>query len=413
MNDTNLPIVVAGCGFAGLTAALHLEKAFRRNPSIARKIILVDRFHHQLYTPALYEIASIPEGSATDPYLKSSVLISIVDIIQGRGIDFICDEIVNISAAEKKLMLKNTGELAYEYLILALGSETNYFNIPGLVDYGHPLKTFNDGVRLRHSIENLFKKGGQVAIVVGGGGSSGVELVAEFVNFICALEKTNSRHVCAVHFVMVERSPEILPGFDKRVVKKTRTRLEELGIEILTGCAIVKTTASEIFFDDGNKQAYDILIWTGGVKGPSLFLRSGLPLSDKGSVLVDEYLHPSGNTYIFAIGDNATCMHPQTGKPLNWNVPVAEAEGKAVAENILLTLRGIPPQRFTPRKHYPFILAVGKKYAVADFSFAVISGFSGWVIKQLVELRYLFSILPTKKALKVWLRSMKSFVSND
>ena len=106
-------------------------------------------------------------------------------------------------------------------------------------------------------------------------------------------------------------------------------------------------------------------------------------------------------------------INPKTGKPLIWNVPVAESEGKIVAENIIRIISGKEKRKFIPMKKYLFIVVVGKKYAIADLVFVKFSGFFGWLLKQLVELRYLLFILPAIKALKIWLKGLKYFSSND
>lgn len=416
-------IIIAGAGFGGLTLALKLSKKMGRLGA-QYKIILIDRHHHQLYTPALYEIASIPKETAPDENLKTSVLISIKDAVEGTGIEFLCDEIVGLKRGDKKIVLKKSGELNYEYLALALGSETNYFNIPGLKKYSLPIKTFNDGVGLRNAIENVFLKQGHLKIVVGGAGSNGVELVAESVNFVCKLHKKifsakggsasgGKKKVCSAEFMLIEASQEILPGFEIKTVKKTRKRLESIGVKIKTGVPITSVTPKELIFQNDSRESYDILVWTGGVKGPVIFGEFDLPLSPKGALIADEYLRAGGEDKIFAIGDNSSFIHHQTKKPLPWNIPVAEAESRITAKNILRSICGKSLKKYKPLKKYPFILAVGRKYSIADLLLFSFSGFFGWFLKQLVELRYLLFILPFNKAVRTWFEGLKLFTSND
>ncbi len=407
-------IIIAGAGFGGITAALTLAK--KAGPILKEYgVTLIDLHHHQLYTPALYEIASIPLEIGPSVALKTSVLIPVADIVKGHLISFLCDEIVGLKPAERKLLLKNTGEMPFEYLVLALGTETNYFNIPGLKEHSFPLKTFDDGSLLRGVIESFVKHDGHMKIVVGGAGASGIELVSEFVNFICTLqEKIVKNNVCDAEFLLVEAAPSILSGFEPWIVEKTMKRLQKLGIRIRTNNAVSGVTKTEITFKDGITEPYDIFIWTGGTKGPSVFSSFGLPLSQKGTLVVDNYLtvNDSGGR-IFAIGDNATFMHPETKRQLPGNVPVAEAEGKVAAINIIRRIKGMSQKEFRPMKQYPYILAIGKKYAIADLIFIRFFGFTGWFIKQLVELRYLIFILPLGKALRTWLTGLKYFTSND
>jgi NADH:ubiquinone reductase (H+-translocating) len=424
MEKTSLPeklqlrkknIVILGAGFGGITAALSLAKQ-KRQLDEEYEIILIDRHHHQLYTPALYEIASIPQENITDIALKTSILIPLADIATGKSITVLTDEITGLAPEKQEVFLKNNGGVSYEFCIIALGSETNYFGIPGLKERSFPLKTFDDAVRLRNAIEELVKKNDGIKVVVGGAGASGVELAAEFVNFICDIKEKilDGKKVCNVEFLLVEASPEILPGFDSRTIQKTKHRLARLGIRIKTSAAITEVQNDKMLFKNGEQESYDILCWTGGVRGPAVFADFNLSLSPKGAIEIDEFLRvKNSNGTLFAVGDNTSLINPKTGKPLIWNVPVAEAEGRLAAKNIVRAIRGESLRRFVPLKKYPFILAIGKKYAIADLIVVHICGFFGWFLKQIVELRYLLFILPIKKAITTWLRGEKYFMSND
>lgn len=407
-------IIIVGAGFAGITAALFLAR--KKNQLTGYKIILIDCHSFQLYTPALYEIASIPREYVPDITLKSSVALSIPEIIRNKSVSFYEDEITGLNTQEHKIQLKKHGEIAFDYLVFALGSETNYFDIPGLKEHSFPLKTFHDAVRLRNALEDRLKLKDNLHIVVGGGGASGVELVAEFVNFVCALKEDilDGKKVCSVEFTLVEAADDILTGFDYWLVQKARKRLAELGVTVKNRHIIAAVADREITYENGKREKFDILIWTGGVKGPTTLAKIGLPLSPKGTLEVNEYLQLKGaNGRVFAIGDNAFMTNPFTGKPLIWNVPVAEAEGKIAAENISLLIRNHSMKKFVPRRKYPFILAVGRKYAIADLLYTRFSGVWGWLAKQLVEFRYLISILPWQRALGICLRGVKIFTSND
>src|SRR3989344_4136626 len=335
-------VVITGAGFGGITTALKLAKKLKKFPGY--RLILIDCHDYQLYTPALYEIASMPREYAPGSMIKSSVTLPIATIVKKKSIISLKDSVTGISPSEKKITLEKRGILDYEYLVLALGSETNYFGIPGLKEYSFPLKTFRDAARLRNAIEDLVQKEKEIKIVVGGGGSSGVELISEFVNFICAIKKrVAKKRICDVRFILIESSPEILPGFDEWVVAKAKKRLTRLGIEIRTGAAIISVGVKVLALKDGRKETFDIFIWTGGVKGASPLEKTGLPLSGKGSVIIDETLRVQGlPDSVFAIGDNSTFVDQRTDKPLIWNVPVAEQEGRIAAHNIISLIEKKP-----------------------------------------------------------------------
>lgn len=408
-------IVILGAGFGGITAALTLAKGMD-GYTREYEIILVDRHHHQLYTPALYEIASTPTELASDQSLKTSILIPIADIIAGTPIRFLADECTKFNLNEKKVIFEKNGEMQYEMMIFALGSETNYFDIPGLKEYGYTLKTFDDALRLRNAVESLLKKGRRAEVVIGGAGSSGIEVAAEFINFFCAIGKeiVGRKNTCEINLCAVEASPQILPGFKPAVVALAAKRLNSLGITAKTGARIQSVDGQKITFQDGKEHPYDILVWAGGVKGPAILARTGLALSEKGALITNKYLEvPGGENSIFAIGDNAATTNPRTGEMLLWNVPVAEAEGRSVAKNILALIRGQSKKAFIPMPSYPFILSLGRKYAIADLVYFQLSGRLGWCIKQLTELRYLLFILPWRAAIGVWTKGIKIYIAND
>ena len=407
-------IVILGAGFGGITMTLKLEKMFSRLGLLkTHAITLIDKNYFHLYTPALYEIASIPKDEASAISLKSVISIPIDEIIANKAVVFIQDAVIRLDHEKKTIILGSGQEIAYDYCVVALGSETNYFNIPGLETNSLPLKQFTDALKIRNKIEALLTSKDKLAIVVGGAGASGVELIAEFSNFICALQRklVKERQMCNVYLTLVEASPEILSGFSESFVAKTKTRLTDLGIEIKTGALITETTEDTIMLKDGRTIAYDLFIWTGGVKGSSALLSLGLPLTAKGNITVNEFLEAV--SHVYAIGDAAGFIHPTTGKLLNWNVPVAESEARIVAKNITREIMGQKRVSFRPPLRYPFILAVGKKYALADLIICEAHGFFGWIIKLLVELRYLATILPLATALNLWYKAVRLYSSND
>ena len=170
-------IVVLGAGFAGITAILRLYKLLRRRGLLGRyNLILVNKSAHHLYTPALYEIAAIPKGEAETICLKSAHCIPIEDIIKPfPEIRFIGEEIEKLDPLTHIMRFRSGNRLSFEYAVVALGSETNFFNIPGLQENSYPLKTFQDAVRLRDKAEEMAAtNSGSVKIVIGGGGATGV-----------------------------------------------------------------------------------------------------------------------------------------------------------------------------------------------------------------------------------------------
>lgn len=412
--ETKKRIVIIGGGFAGIAAALRLNRELRRSRDLRENwaVTLINNHHSHLYTPALYEIAAIPLGEHTLKFVKSSITIPLADIFEGTDIEWRERNLIRIDAAGKTLEFENTEKLTFDYLIAALGSETAYFDIPGLREHSFPLKTFGDAIRLRDKVEAVISSGGDVHIVIGGAGATGVEVAAEFENFICAMQKRDpGNSKCRVSVTIVEGSPEILPGFSSWVIKKTRNRLAALNIDIRTQALVTSVDEKKIVLKDGTALPYTIFVWAGGVAAPAVLRTAGLPLSKKGGLVVNEFLEAAPG--IYAAGDNSAFANLKTSQPLPWNVPVAEAEGKIAADNVVADIAKRSRRPFPAAARYPFILALGNTYAVADLVYFKFSGRLAWLLKLLVELRYLCSILPWWAAAVTWWKYVKVSRSND
>lgn len=421
MTETPKTILIAGAGFGGMTAALKLERRLRNHPDW--NIVLIDKNTYQLYTPALYEIAAIPKEEADPTGLQSVIAIPIADIIAGKKITFIHGEVAHVDQEKRSVRMRGDRELQYAFLILAVGSGTNYFEIPGLREHALPLKRFEDAVKIRNKIERALMERRELTLVVGGAGMSGIELIGELSNFICYLvmaspdplrsgtQRILNEPTCPVRLALIEASDTILPGLDHRVARSASKRLTKLGIEIHTSTRITSVTPKEILTNDTRAIPYDILVWTGGVMGNPFCGANSLPVTNKKNCAVNEFLQIGD--YVFAVGDAAGFIDPGTNTFLPWNVPVAEAEARAVAKNIVRQIKGKPKIPFRPSKRYPYVLAIGRKYAIADLMFIRFRGFAGWCLKLLVELRYLIFILPFSRAIRVWLKSIRVYTSND
>ncbi len=416
MSGEKKHIIIVGGGFGGITAALHLGRRYAQK--LARRdydLILIDRHRHQLFTPALYELAAIPREYALDTFLVTASLISLETITRRIPIRLLSDEFLSLDTASHSITLGGQGRIPYAYLILALGSETNFFDIPGLREHALTLKTGDDAVRLRNKIEAAVRRGApRLKIIVGGGGATGVELAAELVNFVSAIRKYSPQSPFRTATItLMEAAPQILSGFHPSVIRRARKRLESLGVEIKTETTITAVRDHELVCDGGVHESFDILIWTGGVKGPSILSTLGLPLSSKGAVLVDEYLTVQSAPSVKAIGDNAAYRDARTDIFMPWTIPAAEHEGRYIAHELIREISGKKKNPFRPFKNYPFILAVGKKYAIADFAFIRLSGFAGWLVKILAELRYFTLILPFPRAVRMWWKTVRLYRSND
>lgn len=416
-------IAIVGAGFGGLAAARKLGELFLLEPRLqdSYRIVLIDRHPYQLYTPTLYEIATTSATLAKNIELEQIVTFPIAEAIRDLPIEYLETTVEKIDLKARLLRLAEREPLTWEYLIIACGAETNFYGIPGLEAHALPLKTFIDAVRIRDAVEAAFSDPVRkpIRVLVGGGGSTGVEFSAELIHWARHLEKQYKKQgLCRI--ILLEAGPEILPTIEPAVMERVRARLEDLGVVIRTDAAIQRVEQNEVELDTGERIPFDLLIWTGGVKAGKLVAElGGVSRDPKGRAEVEAGLtciptdaHLDIGQRLFVIGDAACYKDPKSGKPIPGVARAAIEQGIVAAFNVVADIRNHPKRQFRP-KTYPYIIPVGGKWAVAKIGPVVIWGFAGWIVKGLVELRYLTSVLPATFALKTWLKGLWIFVRND
>ncbi|MFA6365521.1 MAG: FAD-dependent oxidoreductase [Candidatus Paceibacterota bacterium] len=420
-------IVILGAGFGGLQAAFQLSKELKKLKLSEQYLItLVDRNSYHTFTPLLYEIACTSRTTADDGTLQSLVAFPITELIRNTPITFLQDEVRRMNFIDKTIDLTSQ-QISFDYLILALGSEMNYFNIPGLRENSKSLKTFNDALALRNTIADLVRTNTErmIHVVVGGGGPTGVELASEIKMWARELT-TNFSVPGAVHVSIIDGGPHVLSSLDARVIEKAEARLKKLGVGILTREQISRVTKSVIVLASGEKIHQDLLVWTGGVQANALAATLPVEREPRGRleieqtaecILQNESLEV--NQRIFAIGDIACLLDPKTKKMTPAMARPALMQARIATHNIIELIKqeeNLSPTS-APRAYthidYPYVIPVGGKFAVVKIGPFVISGFLGWIMKGLVELNYFFVIMPPHKALMVWLRGLITFLTHD
>ncbi len=416
-------IVILGAGFGGLTAAMKLGKFVSNNPSAKCEIVLVDKNDYHTYTPTLYEASTTPKEVADLAELKSIVTFPIRELLGDIPVRFIKDEIesLDISSSGGSINLKSGEKLHYDYLLIALGSKTNYFNIPGLKESALELKTFTDAMRVREAVWAAVQESERtqnINIIVGGAGSTGVELAGELRSWLNELGELRRNRI---KVSIVEANPSVLFSFDPQVINKVTRRLRKIGVnlELNTKIKSVDRDKKTIATEDGREIPFDVFIWSGGVMGNPIL--STIPLKAvKGRAEVTELMNCLPQTpdlqfagMVYAIGDIVCVMNSKTGKPVPMVARAAITQAKVAAHNIICDLMGKSHIKYVMPAEYPYVIPVGGKFAVSKIGPIIISGLFGWIFKGLIELYYLSSIMPVHRAIKTWLKGLKIFIQND
>jgi NADH dehydrogenase len=385
-------VVVVGGGFAGIAAILRLKRHQYDTPI---KITLIDKNTFHLFTPSLYEVATSeePRKNVAIPFTK----------IFFKGVDMIHTAVTTIDPTINTLTFANKETLTYDYLILTAGSQPAFMGIPGLEKYSTGFKTLQDALSIKKQIRDLCCKDGKcnrkVQAVIGGGGFAGTELAAELLTYKDRIAIQNGLDKDCLEITIIQGSDKLLKELDPRVSNLAEKRLDEPNVHFAFGGHIKEVTKTEVLTDNGKSFPYEILIWTGGVQPNSLAKANNLPVTHRGGIMVNNFLQMKGFDTIFAAGDIAAYVDPFTDRPAPNVAQVAEEQGATAGENVahLIKNEGIEPYRF---QHWGYVVPLKGYFAVAELSYNIhLQGFAGWILQQLVLLRYLIGIMPWHRAL--------------
>ena len=378
--DRRPTVVIAGAGFAGLRAA----KALRGDDV---QVVLVDRTNYHLFQPLLYQVASayLDPGQIAQPVRA---------ILRGqRNIRFLMAEISGVDLRARRVHTTQ-GDVPYDYLLLATGSETDYRGLESVRRLGFGLKSLTDAIAIRNHILTCFERAvlasrpaerrALLTFCVAGGGATGIEMAGALAELI--------RHVLARDFpevrreeygvILLEGADRLLGGTPPSLGAAAHRALERREIEVRYGAQVVDYDGSRALLKDGGVVATCTLIWTAGVQGSSLAQTLDASRDPRGRVLVTPTLQLGAHPEVFVLGDLAhvegTAGHPMVA-------PAAMQMAVSAARSIRRLRRGLPAAVFTYRS--PGQLAtVGRNAAVAHVWGMRFSGFVAWVLWLVIHL---------------------------
>ena len=423
-------IVIIGGGFAGVRAGLDLLKKSRDV-----HVTLIDKNPYHSYHPDYYEAAAavlkeLKEASISQfAGLFSTVAVPFKNIFGNyKNIRILQDAVSEIDFDKSFVKTEHKKEIFYDWLIIAAGSKTSFYNIPGLKELSYELKTVNDALNIRNGIDEIFSSKGKrnkINIIIGGGGFTGSEVAGEINGYIKNLAKIHNHPYKNVNIKIIEASPSLLGGASAWAQNKTKKRLEKMGIEILLNAAVEKVSKEKNFdpakespagyvrLKDGAVLPFDMLIWTAGVEAEEISkLFPKETLQKKLCLNVNKHLMILPFKNVFAAGDIAYCVDPMSKISLPMTAQTAISQGAYAATAIIKKTNKKKLNPYRP-KQSRFIIPLGEKYALADLVFLKFSGFFAWALKHIVTLRYFLSILPFFDALTLWLRGLKVYIKND
>ncbi len=383
-------VLILGAGYGGIQAALTLQKKKKKNDDL--EIFIIDKNPYHTLLTELHEIA----GNRIE---EEGVLVYLKDIFEHTDVHVIQDCIEHIDF-ENQTLTSSHHSYAYDYLVLGVGSEPNFYGIPGMKEHALTLWSYQDALKIKEHIKNMFhkasltsdlkKRQAYLTFTIGGGGFTGTEMIGELSLWAdqLALDYNIPRH--DVTLLLVEALPHILPILDESLIKKSMKYLTHtLGIVVKTNAPIRKVREDGFELDQHEFIKTYTLIWTGGVQANHCFDPIALEKGSGARICVNEYTQ-TNHKNVFAVGDFALFMMEEN-KPLPALVESAMQTGKSAAKNILHSLRKESLEKCKPKLH-GVMVSMGKNYAVADLMGLKLSSILALFMKHLINLHYLFDI---------------------
>ncbi|ATL47492.1 FAD-dependent oxidoreductase [Chitinophaga caeni] len=407
--DTTLPrIVVVGGGFAGIS----IVKALRKAPV---QVILLDRNNYHLFQPLLYQVAT----AGLEP---ESIAFPLRGMFHKyKNVHFRMAEVRAVDTVNN-ILETGIGDIHYDYLVIASGSNTNFFGNKQVAENAIGMKSLIEAIQIRNYVLKQFEESlllekdeeisPKLNFVMVGGGPTGVELAgafAELKKYILPRDYPELP-IHLMNVFLIEAGPRLLNGFSDKLSNRTKEDLEKLGVKVMTNVAVKDYDGSTLTLSDGNTIKTQSLIWSAGVKG---FPLKGLPgdsLLPNGRIVVDEFQLIQGLKNVYAIGDIAQLTNdPRFPKGYPMVAQVALQQGKNLGNNLLNFFRNKPMKPFK-YKDLGSMATIGRNRAVTEFSGIQLTGYLAWLAWMVV---HLLKLIGFRNKLVVFINWMYRYFTYD
>lgn len=414
-------IVILGGGYGGIEAAKQLHKKYKRDTNI--QITVIDKNPYHTIMTELHEVA----GSRVEP---ESVQVSYEKIFGGKRINVVNDTITDVDFGGNKLF-SETDEYDYDYLVLGVGGEPEFYGIKGVKEHSLTLWSLDDALKLRQHINDQFrhaagehdpeKRKKMLTFAVAGAGFTGVEMAGELLEHKETMCRQYHIDEKEVRIIIIEAMEDILPILPEKMQKKAVKYLEKKGAEILLQSPITEAGEGFVEIKGNEKIQADTLIWTAGIMGAEFagnldltkgkcsnkkcphatkFGTCGKPVCEfakdhryvdgkRGRLLANEYLQSVDHKNVYIVGDVLWLIEKRSVVPQIVETALQTAE--TAAKNIIADIENKEKEEFTS-KYHGFMVSIGGRYGVADVANMKLSGIFAMAMKHLINLHYLFGL---------------------
>jgi len=396
-----------GGGFGGLHLVRHLERRMRRDEL---DLTLVDRQNYHLFTPLLYQVCTgeLPPHAVAYPLRDATAPV---------GFRFLQTEVSSIDLKHRRVGTAE-GELPYDHLVIALGSVTNDFGIPGVRENAMPVKWLADAEALKRHVLDVFEAAAtetdiarrreQLTFIIVGAGPVGVELASSLRDL---MDHTLRRIYPTIDFYadvtihLLDGADRVIPGMDPRLSKIAARRLKQQRVRVLLKTLVSEIGPGVVRTKDGAQLRARTIVWSGGVKVNPLVASLDLRRAKDGRIIVDDRFRASGRDDVLALGDAA--YFENQGKGLPQLAQVAVLEAPAAARNLLALVRGAPTTPFVYHRKGDLV-ALGRTQAAAEFAKLggfVMGGLPAWTVWRVNYLMQLLGVRNRGTLLVEWVLS--------
>lgn len=405
----NQKIVVLGAGYGGILTAKKLAKKFKKNDEI--EITIIDQNPYHTMLTELHEVAAgrVPEDA---------IKIDLKKIFAKRKVNVVLDYIENIDFDNKKLV-GEVGNYEYDYLVIGSGSKPAYFNVEGAKENTLPIWSYEDAVRIKEHILDMFRKASkeknknirrkQLTFVIIGAGFTGIEMVGELGEWKNRLCKDYYIEPEDVKIYVVDMVNKILPMLSDNLIAKSERRLRKLGVEILTSSRITKVDKDAVVINGDKTIEAKTIIWTAGIEGNTIVEKSSLEKKSNIRIVTNDKLQAIGRENVFVVGDNIYYIPEGQDKPVPQMVENAEHSSKTVADNIVKSIKGEQMDSYKPSFH-GVMVCIGGRYGVAQVGTANktfrFSGLIAMFIKHFINVIYFLQVAGFNK---IWTYLLHEF----
>ncbi len=406
LNMKKTKIVIAGGGFAGLYAAKYLDKHLARRPDI--EVTLIARENFILFTPMLHEVAAgdLAPGDIVNPLRR---ILRHVNVIEAdvTDVDLNARKIRCVHGLERGEL-----ELDFDHLLLALGSETNFFDNAGIRDWAVTMKNLSDAALLRNRVVAFLEEASLetdaaarrqwLTFVIAGGGFAGAETAGAVNDFVRETAKFYPQLADEeIRVVVIHPGDYLLPELGEGLGRYAERKMRERKVEVIKGARVANYDGWVVTLNNGLSIPTATLVWTAGVKPSPVVAALSCP-KERGRIVADEYLQVRGFSGLWTAGDCAAVPDGyETGIFFPPTAQHGMREAIVAAKNIERTILGQALQPFRYRT-MGMLASIGHHTGVASFFGFKFSGFVAWWMWRSVYLAKLPRLVKKLRVMIAW-----------